>query len=385
MSSKPEFHIRLGNLGEEAAMLSVLQSEQDIVLVNSANNYLISRDNCQYVTGIAGVLYQLDNRVVDACQDILEKHSANPGEVTPVPIGSAVLTPVPPTLSEISQFNLKAIIHAVGMGYQRDPAAQYGFSRILATPESVGESLKESFRLVVEELPKDQKYTIVIPLMCSRPGYSTVPGHLVPEVMLKRQIQEVVAHLTERLGDAESSSSTEQQHKVVLYVPSPSLITKGLYVWNSSLIASPFLKTSPGEREILLLPFKHQIPQLTDWLSQENIPCSTFPAIAAMQEHLSSRCSSTSSLGRMLIVTLSKVDLSQESDLVRSAVKELGELRCSHMLGPVIVLLDESQPTPQIVDLYYLGANLVTHDLELVKQSVAAWEDCSESLGAWPL
>ena len=156
---------------------SAIEEDVDAV-VNSANNWLILG------SGIAGEIRENGGvRIQAECDRIIADNGG------PVDIGSAVSTSA--GLLSDKNTNLKYIIHAVGMGYKtkEDNGLQ---DRILATPETVFEAVKNALK-VAEEM---NIRTIAFPLMCSRQGYNTLDIKEGPSIMLKTMLRAINSYRT---------------------------------------------------------------------------------------------------------------------------------------------------------------------------------------------
>ena len=80
----------------------------------------------------------------------------------------------------------RLLIMAVCVGYQRWDG-QNVHQRILATPESVYQATLAALRLASSE----HVQSIALPLMCARPGYSTVAVHEAKQIMLGQMISAI--------------------------------------------------------------------------------------------------------------------------------------------------------------------------------------------------
>ena len=118
-------------------------------IVNSANNHLLTPG----VSGIAGALLAVGGPELQAASDAAKQAAG--GEVA---IGSAVATPG-------GQLPC-GVVHAVGMGYEPSAGGQY--RRVLATADSVEQSLRTALLVAAERGWRSAACKI----MCCRPGYS---------------------------------------------------------------------------------------------------------------------------------------------------------------------------------------------------------------------
>ncbi len=103
----------------------------------------------------------------------------------PLTIGSAMISPSGKLWDKATNAR-RLLIMAVCVGYQSWDG-QNVHQRILATPESVYQATLAALRLASSE----HVQSIALPLMCARPGYSTVAVHEAKQIMLGQMISAI--------------------------------------------------------------------------------------------------------------------------------------------------------------------------------------------------
>jgi len=152
---------------------SVVDEDVDAI-VCSANNWLILG------SGVAGEIKMHGGpRIQAECDQIVEKKGGSPIE-----IGGAIWTSAGELMSK--RLHLKYVIHAVGMGYKIRNGDDLQ-ERILATPESIFKAVTSTLEIADEMA----MHTIAFPLMCARPGYSTIEAEDAPWVLLATMMRAI--------------------------------------------------------------------------------------------------------------------------------------------------------------------------------------------------
>ncbi|HSW88795.1 MAG TPA: macro domain-containing protein [Candidatus Saccharimonadales bacterium] len=162
-------------------MSTVIQIKQGSVIYQEVDAIVCSANNWLHLgTGNAGEIKEAGGKTIQIeCNQII-----NNNEGKPLEIGKAVITKAGNLTTK--EGKRKYIIHAIGLGYKEKRDGNL-YNRIPATQNTI-------FQAVVNALEvASQKgiTSIAFPLMCARPGYSTLPEEQAPKLLLQSMIQAI--------------------------------------------------------------------------------------------------------------------------------------------------------------------------------------------------